>query len=55
MEDVDLVNSKDNTVVEEDLSKNDNLTIFKFCPSCGFNNENLFKFCPACGSSLTAE
>ena len=55
MEDVDLVNTKDNTVVEDDLSKNDNLTIFKFCPSCGFNNENLFKFCPACGSSLTAE
>ena len=26
---------------------------FKFCPSCGFNNEKQFKFCPSCGNSLT--
>ncbi len=26
--------------------------VFKFCPSCGFKNENSFKFCPSCGASL---
>ena len=34
-------------------SKDNENTIFKFCPSCGFNNENSFKFCPSCGSPLT--
>ena len=33
-------------------SSNDELSIFLFCPECGFNNENKFKFCPSCGSSL---
>ena len=27
-------------------------SVFKFCPSCGFKNENSFKFCPSCGASL---
>jgi len=27
--------------------------VFKFCPSCGFNNDNIFKFCPSCGGSLS--
>ena len=53
MEDVDLVNIKDNLVEENDLSKTDEASIYKFCPSCGFNNENLFKFCPSCGSPLS--
>ena len=35
---------------QKDNSKNSN--IYKFCPSCGFNNENSFKFCPGCGVSL---
>ena len=54
MEDVDLVNTKDNLAEEEDLRKTDEPSIYKFCPSCGFNNENLFKFCPSCGSPLTS-
>ena len=54
MEDVDLINTKDNLAEEEDLSKSDEPSIYKFCPSCGFNNENLFKFCPSCGSPLTS-
>ena len=33
-------------------SSNEELSIFLFCPECGFNNENKFKFCPSCGSSL---
>ena len=40
---------------EEEKSTNiseDPLNIYKFCPSCGFNNEKLFKFCPGCGSAL---
>ena len=28
------------------------VSVFKFCPSCGFKNENSFKFCPSCGTSL---
>lgn len=31
----------------------DTNNLFKFCPSCGFNNENDFKFCPQCGTTLT--
>ena len=33
-------------------SSNEKISIFLFCPECGFNNENKFKFCPSCGSSL---
>ena len=33
-------------------SSNDELSIFLFCPECGFNNENKFKFCSSCGLSL---
>ena len=54
MEEVELINdqkSKDN-FGDENLK--DELTIYKFCPSCGFNNEKSFKFCPGCGNSLTA-
>ena len=38
---------------KESVESNESV-IFKFCPSCGFNNENSFKFCPSCGSSLTS-
>ena len=54
MEEVELITdqkSKDN-LGDENLK--DELTIYKFCPSCGFNNEKSFKFCPGCGNSLTA-
>jgi len=54
MEEIELINdqkSKDN-FGDENLK--DELTIYKFCPSCGFNNEKSFKFCPGCGNSLTA-
>ena len=27
-------------------------SIFAFCPSCGFKNENSFAFCPSCGNDL---
>tara|TARA_Y100000994_G_C15501915_1_gene363865 strand:- start:237 stop:692 length:456 start_codon:yes stop_codon:yes gene_type:complete len=58
IEDVPLVN--DITHKEE---KDDEITviaeaqptIYKFCPSCGFNNEKSFKFCPGCGNSLLSD
>ena len=28
------------------------ISIFLFCPECGFKNDNKFKFCPSCGGSL---
>ena len=27
-------------------------SVFAFCPSCGFKNENSFVFCPSCGNDL---
>ena len=43
------------TDVEEQISSESNdQMIYKFCPACGFNNENSFKFCPGCGNSLTS-
>ena len=27
-------------------------SVFAFCPSCGFKNENNFSFCPSCGNDL---
>jgi len=38
----------------KEKSKDDNISIFAFCPNCGFNNSNKFKFCPQCGTSLTS-
>ena len=47
----ELYRKKD--VSEDEENKTDlPSNIFKFCPSCGFNNENSFKFCPSCGYSL---
>ena len=45
-------NIKDKPKASNKSQENKN-TIFKFCPACGFNNENAFKFCPSCGSPLT--
>lgn len=28
------------------------ISLFPFCPSCGFKNENSFAFCPSCGNDL---
>ena len=43
------------TDVEEQISsESKDQVIYKFCPACGFNNENSFKFCPGCGNSLTS-
>ena len=43
------------TDAEEQISSESNdQVIYKFCPGCGFNNENSFKFCPGCGNSLTS-
>ena len=28
------------------------VSVFLFCPSCGFKNENSFAFCPSCGNDL---
>ena len=40
---------------EKESLKSNKSVIYKFCPSCGFNNEKLFKFCPGCGSALLAD
>ena len=56
IEEVPLVNDLQTTNEEVTEPGNTNEpTIFKFCPSCGFNNENSFKFCPGCGSSLLSD
>jgi class 3 adenylate cyclase/TolB-like protein/Tfp pilus assembly protein PilF len=52
MEDIPLVRKPSNDEDKEESINSDEPSIFKFCPSCGFNNENLFKFCPGCGNSL---
>ena len=39
-------------VVETKKISEEEQSIFAFCPSCGFNNENKFAFCPSCGNSL---
>ena len=53
-----------NKLIQEDLAKQQPATIekkppedappsvFAFCPSCGFKNENSFGFCPSCGNDL---
>ena len=28
------------------------ISVFAFCPSCGFKNEDNFSFCPSCGNNL---
>ena len=43
-------NKSDDFAYEHIEQKND---IFKFCPSCGFNNVKAFAFCPSCGYKLT--
>jgi ribosomal protein S27AE len=56
MEDIPLVNDvpiSDTEVAEPENT--DKSIIFKFCPSCGFNNDKLFKFCPRCGDSLLSD
>tara|TARA_Y100001970_G_C14259909_1_gene879504 strand:- start:40140 stop:42641 length:2502 start_codon:yes stop_codon:yes gene_type:complete len=35
-----------------DNSDDTSISIFLFCPECGFKNDNKFKFCPSCGGSL---
>jgi len=54
MEEVELINDQKGKDNFADENIKDELTIYKFCPSCGFNNEKSFKFCPGCGNSLTA-
>ena len=59
MEDVPLVNdsvSSDSEVDEPSISNDSHEpSIYKFCPSCGFNNDKLFKFCSGCGNSLLSD
>ena len=43
----------DNIIAKEQKEEENKIDhIFKFCPSCGFNNDNSFKFCPGCGGTL---
>tara|TARA_Y100001970_G_scaffold40955_1_gene50502 strand:- start:10151 stop:12637 length:2487 start_codon:yes stop_codon:yes gene_type:complete len=48
----DLTSS--NKDLQDDSSNTEDVNVFLFCPSCGFNNEKQFKFCPKCGSSLSS-
>lgn len=43
---------QDISTIEEIKKDDDTTSIFAFCPSCGFKNENLFAFCPSCGNDL---
>ena len=43
---------QDISTIEEIKKEADTPSIFAFCPSCGFKNENLFAFCPSCGNDL---
>ena len=56
IEDVPLLSDiNEVTDTEEQISSESNdQMIYKFCPACGFNNENSFKFCPGCGNSITS-
>ena len=56
IEDIPLLSDTNKvTDAEEQISSESNdQVIYKFCPGCGFNNENSFKFCPGCGNSLTS-
>ena len=58
IEDVPLVNDithKEEKDDETTVIAEAQPTIYKFCPSCGFNNEKSFKFCPGCGNSLLSD
>ena len=50
---IDLDAQDTSDVEKQKISKDTELNIFSFCPSCGFNNENKFKFCPQCGENLS--
>ena len=51
-------------LIQKDIKKDESVTVdetpladtptsvFAFCPSCGFKNENSFAFCPSCGNDL---
>ena len=54
MEEIELVNDKKDIQKNVDSNVIKEPEIYKFCPSCGFNNEKLFKFCPSCGSPLSS-
>ena len=54
IEDIISGDKKEKEEKSANVSENQ-LNIYKFCPSCGFNNEKLFKFCPGCGSALLAD
>ena len=54
IEDIISGDKKEKEEKPANVSENQ-LNIYKFCPSCGFNNEKLFKFCPGCGSALLAD
>lgn len=49
----ELYNQKESTINQDTEPLDETSNIFKFCPTCGFNNEKSFKFCPGCGSPLT--
>ena len=52
IEDV-LSNDKiDKSTLDDNATNPEENNVYKFCPSCGFNNEKLFKFCPGCGAAL---
>ena len=39
--------------IKENIEENkETKKAYKFCPECGFKNEELFMFCPECGNSL---
>lgn len=52
MEDVLSNTQTDKSTSDDNKSNTEDKNVYKFCPSCGFNNEKLFKFCPGCGASL---
>ena len=43
-----------NKILEDSIPEKEEINVFLFCPSCGFNNEKQFKFCPKCGSALSS-
>ena len=59
MEEIDIIfNSiKSSDSTEELLEIEDYLNsldaTFKFCPACGYDNQQSFQFCPSCGHKLT--
>ena len=43
---------EDMDISNEDNPSGDILNIYKFCPSCGNENQNSYKFCINCGNDL---